>query len=59
MFSVPPPSTRRPRDAVAEIDTEAKFYSSFDATNGYFLIPLHAASQHLYVHHVYDALGTL
>jgi hypothetical protein len=44
---------------VAEIDTEAMFYSSFDATNGYFQISRHAASQHLYVHHLYDALGTL
>jgi hypothetical protein len=34
-------------DAVAEIDNEAMFCSSFDATNGYFQIPLHTASQHL------------
>lgn len=39
--------TRTPRDAVAEIDGEDIFYISFDATNGYFRNPLHAASQHL------------
>ncbi len=39
--------TRKPRDAVAEIVNEAMFCSSFDATNGYFQIPLHTASQHL------------
>lgn len=32
---------------MAEIVNEAMFCSSFDATNGYFQIPLHTASQHL------------
>ena len=39
--------TRTPRDAVAEIDGQARFFSTFDATNGYFQIPLHPDSQHL------------
>ena len=38
--------TRTPRD-VAEIDGQARFFSTFDATNGYFQIPLHPDSQHL------------
>lgn len=28
--------TRTPRDAVAEIDDDAAFFSSFDAANGYY-----------------------
>jgi hypothetical protein len=39
--------TRTPRDAVAEIDDDATFFSSFDAANGYYQIPLHPDSQHL------------
>ena len=39
--------TRTPRDAVAEIDGQARFFSTFDATNGYFQIPLDPNSQHL------------
>jgi hypothetical protein len=39
--------TRTPRDAVAEIAGDAKFFTSFDAANGYFQIPLHPSSQHL------------
>ena len=39
--------TRTPRDAVAEIDDDASFFSSFDAANGYYQIPLHPDSQHL------------
>ena len=38
--------TRTPRD-VAEIDGQARFFSTFDATNGYFQFPLHPDSQHL------------
>lgn len=40
---------RTPRDAVAEIDSEATFYSCFDAACGYFQVPLDEASQHLTV----------
>jgi hypothetical protein len=39
--------TRTPRDAVAEIDSECRFYTSFDAANGYYQIPLHPSCQHL------------
>jgi hypothetical protein len=39
--------TRTPRDAVAEIDGQARFFSTFDATNGYFQIPLHPDCKHL------------
>jgi hypothetical protein len=39
--------TRTPRDVVAEIDSECRFYTSFDAANGYYQIPLHPSSQHL------------
>ena len=38
---------RTPRDAVAEIHREAKFFTSLDATDGYFQIPLAKACQHL------------
>jgi hypothetical protein len=37
--------TRTPRDAVAEIDSEANFFTCFDAANGYYQIPLHPSSQ--------------
>ena len=39
--------TRTPRDAVAEIDSEANFFTCFDAANGYSQIPLHLSSQNL------------
>jgi hypothetical protein len=39
----------RPRDAVSEIDSDAVYFSCFDAVNGYFQIPLDEASQHLTV----------
>ena len=39
--------TRTPRDAVAGVDSECQFYTSFDAANGYYQIPLHPSSQHL------------
>ena len=39
--------TRTPRDAVAEIDGNARFFSSFDAADGYFQIPLKESCQHL------------
>jgi hypothetical protein len=39
--------TRTPRDAVAEIDSECRFYTIFDAANGYYQIPLHPSCQHL------------
>jgi hypothetical protein len=39
--------TRTPYDAVAEIDSEIRFFTSFDAVNGYYQIPLHPSSQHL------------
>jgi hypothetical protein len=39
--------TRTSRDAVAEIDDYTKFFSSFDAANGYYQTPLHPDSQHL------------
>jgi hypothetical protein len=32
---------------VAEIDSEIRFFTSFDAVNGYYQIPLHPSSQHL------------
>jgi len=38
--------TRTRRDAVAEVDSQASFYSSLDATDGYYQIPLHRSSQH-------------
>jgi hypothetical protein len=41
--------TRAPRDAVAEITGDAKFFSTFDAANGYYQIPLSPSSQHLTV----------
>ena len=41
--------TPAPRDAVAEITGDAKFFSTFDAANGYYQIPLSPASQHLTV----------
>ena len=41
--------TRTPRDAVAEVDSECRFFTSLDATKGYFQIPLHPSSQHLTV----------
>ncbi|KAI9551307.1 hypothetical protein GHT06_002507 [Daphnia sinensis] len=41
--------TRAPRDAVAEITGDAKFFSTFDAANGYYQIPLAPSSQHLTV----------
>ena len=39
--------TRTPRDAVVEVDSECQFYTSFDAANGYYQIPLHPSSQQL------------
>ncbi len=39
--------TRTPRDDVAEIAKDARFFTTFDAANGYFQIPLHPSSQHL------------
>ena len=39
--------TRTPRDAVVEVDSKCHFYTSFDAANGYYQIPLHPSSQHL------------
>lgn len=39
--------TRTSRDAVAEIDSECRYFTSFDAVNGYYQIPLHPDSQHL------------
>jgi hypothetical protein len=39
--------TRTPRDAVAEVDSECQFFTSFDAANGYYQIPFHPSSQHL------------
>jgi hypothetical protein len=39
--------TRTPRDAVAEISGDARFFTTFDAANGYYHIPLHPSSQHL------------
>jgi hypothetical protein len=41
--------TRTPRDAVAEVDSECRFFTSLDAANGYFQIPLHPSIQHLTV----------
>lgn len=38
---------RTPRDAVTEIDSECRFYTSFDAANGYYQIPFHPSCQHL------------
>jgi hypothetical protein len=40
---------RTTRDAVSEVDSDAIYFSCFDATNGYFQIPLDEASQHLTV----------
>ena len=40
---------RTPRDAVSEIDSDAVYFSCFDAAKGYFQIPLDVASQHLTV----------
>lgn len=31
----------------AEIDSECRFFTSFDAANGYYQIPLHPSIQHL------------
>ena len=44
---VPRPThpTRTPRDAVTEIDSEANFFTCFDAANSYYQIPLHPSSQ--------------
>jgi hypothetical protein len=39
--------TRTPRDAVTQISGDATFFTTFDAANGYFQIPLHLSSQHL------------
>lgn len=39
--------TRTPLDAVAEIDGELTFFSSFVTENGYYQILLHPDSQHL------------
>ncbi len=39
--------TRTPRDAVAEISGDAKFFTTFHAANGYFQIALHPSLQHL------------
>ncbi|XP_046438430.1 uncharacterized protein LOC124189960 [Daphnia pulex] len=39
--------TRTPRDAVAEVDSESRYFTSFDAANGYYQIPLHPSCQHL------------
>jgi hypothetical protein len=47
--------TRAPRDAVAEITGDAKFFSTFDAANGYYQIPLSPSSQQLTVFH--DTMG--
>ncbi|EFX65129.1 hypothetical protein DAPPUDRAFT_265179 [Daphnia pulex] len=41
------PTRRTPREAVAEIDDDATFFSSFYAANGFYQIPLHPDSQHL------------
>jgi hypothetical protein len=41
------PTRRTPREAVAEIDDDATFFSSFFAANGFYQIPLHPDSQHL------------
>ena len=38
-----------PRDAVIGIDGEAEFYASFDASDGYFQVPLDESCQHLTV----------
>ena len=38
---------RTPRDAVAEIDPQARYFSCFDAADGYFQIPLKESCQHL------------
>lgn len=49
--------TRTPRDAVAEIDIECRFFISFDAVNGYYQTPpspLQPAS-----YDIYDAMGAL
>ena len=40
---------KTPRDAVAEIDGEAEFYACFDASDGYFQVPLDKSSQNLTV----------
>ncbi len=37
--------TRTPRDADAEIDSEANFFTCFDAANSYYQILLHPSSQ--------------
>jgi hypothetical protein len=39
--------TRTHRDAIAEVDSECRFFTSFDAANGYYQIPLLPSSQHL------------
>lgn len=39
--------TRTSSDAMAGIDSESRFFTSFDATYRYFQIPLHPSSQHL------------
>jgi hypothetical protein len=39
--------TRTPLDAVAEVDSECRYFTSFDAANGYYQIPLHPSIQHL------------
>ena len=39
--------TRTPKDAISEVDGAARFFSCFDAANGYFQIPLHPSCQHL------------
>ena len=38
---------KTPRDAVVEIDGEAEYFASFDASDGYFQVPLDESCQHL------------
>ena len=38
---------RSPKDAVSEISSEARFFSSLDAVHGYWQVPLEASCQHL------------
>ena len=40
---------KTPRDAVAEIDGEAEYFACFDASDGYFQVPLDESCQHFTV----------